>query len=79
MRPSVRRIEEQYQDRIDFHVLNIDDYSTNELADRYQVFGVPTIVLLDAEGRTFKILLGYQTEKQLTAAVEELLKGEGHL
>jgi thioredoxin-related protein len=74
MRPSVRRIEEIYQDRIDFHVLNVDELSSRPLMEQYQVQGIPLIVLLDAEGKVFNTLLGYQTEEQLTAQVEALLK-----
>jgi thioredoxin-related protein len=73
MRPSVRRIEETYQDQIDFHVLNVDDLSTQPLLDQYQVQGIPTIVLLNAQGEVVNILLGYQTEDQLVAQVEALL------
>jgi len=74
MRPSVRRLEEEYQDQIDFHVLNIDDLSSLELMQKYQIAGIPTIVLLDAEGHVFRQLLGYLTEEELITAVEELLQ-----
>ncbi len=73
MRPSVRRIEESYQDRMDFHILNVDNYSTTPLANKYRVTGIPMIVLLDAQGEIFRTIIGYQTEAQLTAAVEDLL------
>jgi thiol-disulfide isomerase/thioredoxin len=76
MRPSVIRIEEQYQDRIDFHILNVDDVSTHDLAARYEVLAIPTVVLLDSEGQTVKIMVGYQTEDQLAAAVDDLLKAD---
>lgn len=74
MRPSVRRIEEIYQDEIDFHVLNVDELATRPLLEQYQVQAIPTIVLLDAEGKVFRVLLGYMTEEQLTAQVEALLE-----
>lgn len=73
MRSSVRRLEETYQDRIDFHILNVDQRSTFDLAAKYQVRGIPMIVLLDAHGDVYKTLFGYQTESQLTTAVEALL------
>jgi len=77
MRPSVRRIEETYQNRINFHILNVDNYSTTPLANKYQVYGIPMIVLLDAQGDVFQTMIGYQTEAQLTAAVENLLATHG--
>jgi thioredoxin-like negative regulator of GroEL len=75
MRPSVRRLEEEYGDRIDFDVLNVDQASTNALAAQYNVTGIPMIVLLDAQGQTVKTLIGFQTDDQLDAAVALLLDG----
>jgi len=76
MRPSVRRVEEAYGDRVDFHILNIDEYSTNYLAEKYQVRGIPMIVLLDAQGKLVTTLFGYQEEAQLVAAIKALLVPE---
>jgi len=73
MRASVRRLEAQYQDRIDFHVFDIDQPAAHELAERYGVAGIPAIVLLDAKGNMVKSLSGHQTEDQLTTAIEGLL------
>jgi thioredoxin-related protein len=73
MRPSVRRLEETYSDRVDFHTLNVDNYSTTPLANQYQVIGIPMIVLLDADGEIFETYLGYMDEDALIAAVEALL------
>ncbi len=76
MRPSVRRLEETYKDRVDFHVLNIDYLSNRDLANKYRAVGIPMIVLLDSEGDIFQTLFGYQTEEDLIAAVEALLANE---
>ena len=62
MRPFVQRIEEVYEGQIDFHILNVDHLSTHDLATKYQVTGIPFIVLLDARGEVFETLFGYQTE-----------------
>lgn len=76
MRPSVRRIEETYQDRVDFHILNVDHPSTTPLATRYRIPGIPTLVLLDSHGDVFEMAVGYLTEEDLIAAVERLLQHE---
>ncbi len=73
MRPSVRRLEERYSSQVDFHLLNVDDPSTTALAQRYRVSGIPTIVLLHADGSTATILFGYQDERTLEEAIEALL------
>lgn len=73
MRSSVERMQEQYGDQVDFHILNTDQLSTQDLAVKYQVRGIPLIVLLDTEGQEVRRLLGYQTEDQLIEALEGLL------
>ncbi len=73
MRPSVRRLEETYHDRVDFHILNVDRLATAPLAATYNVSGIPMIVLLDAQGEVFQRYLGYMSEAELIAAVEALL------
>jgi thioredoxin-related protein len=73
MRPSVRRLQEQYADQIDFYELNIDASSTIDLAREYRVSGIPLIVLLDPQGNTVQRLEGFQTDDMLDAAIEDLL------
>ncbi|GAB4407888.1 MAG: hypothetical protein Kow00106_00850 [Anaerolineae bacterium] len=73
MRPSVRRLEEQYQDRVDFHILSVDRPSSQPLVQQYQAHAIPLIILLDADGHLVRRLSGYQTEEQLVAAIEALL------
>ncbi len=75
MRPSVRRLEEAYADRVTFHILNADLLSTRDLAYRYQVSAIPLIVLLDSDGTLVERLVGFQTEEQLQAALDRLLAG----
>jgi len=73
MRPSVRRVEEQYRDRVDFHILSVDRASSQALVRQYQAYAIPLIILLDADGHLVRRLSGYQTEEQLVAALEALL------
>jgi thioredoxin-related protein len=69
----VRRLETKYQDRVDFHVFDIDQPPVHDLAIRYGVAGIPTIVLLGANGSVFRLMPGDQSEDQLAAAIEDLL------
>ncbi len=75
MRPSVRRLEEVYSGRVDFHILNVDLISTRNLALQYGVSAIPHIVLLDADGAVVQELLGFQSEDRLQAALERLIGG----
>ncbi len=73
MRPSVRWLEENYHDRVDFHWLNFDNLSNAALIERYRVTAVPTVVLLDADGRLVQKYVGYMNKAQLIQIVEALL------
>ena len=73
MRPSVRWLEENYHDRIDFHWLNFDDPGNAALIEQYRVTGVPTVVLLDADGNLVQKYVGYMDKEQLIQIVEDLL------
>ncbi|MFC1959074.1 thioredoxin domain-containing protein [Chloroflexota bacterium] len=75
MRPSVRRLEEQYAGLIDFHILNVDHLSTRDLAFKYNVSAIPNIVLLDAAGNQVQQVMGFQSEEELRASLERLLAG----
>ncbi|NDJ79286.1 MAG: hypothetical protein GYB65_23795 [Chloroflexi bacterium] len=73
MRSSVDRMQEEYAEQVDFHILNVDRVSTRDLAEEFEVAGIPLIVLLDSEGDPVMRLLGYHTEDQLRDALDELL------
>ena len=73
MRSSVRRLQETYADRVDFHILNVDHFSTSELARQYGVSAIPNIVLLDSQGNFVQQFVGFQTEQDLINVVERLI------
>jgi thiol-disulfide isomerase/thioredoxin len=48
---------------------------TVELAEQYQVLGLPTAYLIDGEGRIVEAFLGPKPRKVLTERIRELLEG----
>ncbi len=73
MLPALLRLEQRYQDRVDFHILNVDYAANRALVHKYKAYGIPLTVLLDAEGHLVKSISGHQDEAVLIAAVEWLL------
>ena len=73
MLPTVLRLEQRYQDRVDFHILNVDSAANRALVHKYKAYGIPLTVLLDAEGHLVKSISGHQDEAALIAALEWLL------
>ncbi len=73
MRPSVRWLEEEYGDRVDFQRLNFDDLSNAALIEQYHINAVPTVVVLDANGHLVHKYVGGMSKEQLITIVENLL------
>jgi thiol-disulfide isomerase/thioredoxin len=73
MLPSVRQLEQQYKDRVDFHILNVDHAANRAIVYKYRAYGIPLTVLLDAKGLVVRRIRGHQDEAALTAALEWLL------
>lgn len=51
-------------------------YNNDDLAKAWNVEGIPTMILLDKQGKVSKVFVGFDPslEKQLSAAIEPLLK-----
>ncbi len=76
MRPIIRHLEDDYGLLVDFYWLNVDESANRELITQYQVRFVPTIILLDEDGRVADLFVGYTPEEILRRSLERLLPEE---
>jgi len=67
-------IEKQYKGQVKFIRVDMDAEAGKELAGKYYIFGHPTIVLYNEEGKEVNRLTGYHSAESLTKALDELLK-----
>lgn len=49
--------------------VKIDSDSNPELSSQYEVYGLPTIIIMDSEGAEIKKLIGYQSPDQLLSSI----------
>lgn len=73
MKPTFRQMKKLYGDQLNFWDIDIDNPGARALDRKYRVEYIPLMVLLDKDGKTFRILEGYQTRAQLESAILELL------
>jgi thiol-disulfide isomerase/thioredoxin len=74
MKPALKRIEQKYGEQVTFWEIDIDNIGSTRLVRQYRVLFIPYLVLLDADGKVFEILEGEQSERQLDAAIQRLLR-----
>lgn len=74
MKPAIKRIEQKYAEEVTFWEIDIDNIGSTRLVRQYRVQFIPYLVLLDADGKVFEILEGEQSERQLDAAIQRLLR-----
>ena len=69
--PALHRLVEHYG--ADISIEEVDAPTSPELTQRYQVFTVPTTVVLDATGRAHAINYGFANTQLLLEQVDEVL------
>ena len=75
MAPTVSRLEDEYQDRVDF--LMYDSAGLDEATcQKYKYLAVPQFVIVGHDGRIVVMRLGYQTYETLKADIESVLAGQ---
>lgn len=72
MAPIITEIEKKYEGKIVIEKVDIDQ--NRELAQQYEITGVPTLVFLDTLGNETNRLVGFQNAEALTSAIDTAIK-----
>ena len=70
MAPIYEKLASKYLKKINFTVIEVDKFS--ELADKYQIQGVPTFIFF-RDGKNINQIIGAVSEKEFEEAVKQLL------
>lgn len=68
--PIMEELEKKYAGRIEIKKIDVD--RNMELANRYNIMVVPTIVL-EKDGREVRRWLGVTSKEELSSAIDEIL------
>jgi thioredoxin 1 len=72
MLPVVAKIEEKYKEKEGAKVLKVDIDQAKEVAERYNIMGVPTFMVFK-DGKNIEEVSGVQSEEALIELIEKNL------
>lgn len=70
MKPIFVKLEHEYAGRADFRSLDVDDESTLELKEKYQISAIPTFIFLNSKGEEVSRIVGMVDESELRESIE---------
>ena len=70
--PAIERLSEDYKGRIRFVKINVDEEP--DLAERYQIMGIPTILIFK-DGRPVDRIVGAASKDYFKRHIEDILGG----
>lgn len=76
MAKDMGTLKQQYADKINFVMLNVDNNKWLPEIERYRVDGIPHFVFLDRDGKAIAQALGEQPKSIMAANLEALVGGQ---
>lgn len=73
LKPTLSMLENKYRGKVQFIPVDIDADSNQQLVNRAGVSAVPTLVIVDKQGRPVKRFVGADEAKQLDPAIGTIL------
>ncbi|XP_020217396.1 thioredoxin-like protein HCF164, chloroplastic [Cajanus cajan] len=74
--PDVYKVEQQYKDRVNFVMLNVDNTKWEQELDEFGVEGIPHFAFLDREGNEEGNVVGRLPRQYLLENVDALASGQ---
>lgn len=74
--PDVYKVEQQYKDRVNFVMLNVDNTKWEQELDEFGVEGIPHFAFLDKDGNEEGNVVGRLPKQYLLENVDALAKGK---
>lgn len=73
MKPTVSRLEHEFEGRVEYRPVNIDAPDAAETKRKYKFIGQPQFVILNAQGEVVVSRNGFQAYETLKADIEAVL------
>ncbi|GAB2293846.1 hypothetical protein Dimus_028057 [Dionaea muscipula] len=77
--PDVYRVEQEYRDRVNFVMLNVDNTKWEQELDEFGVEGIPHFAFLDKDGNEEGNIVGRLPRQYFLANVDALARGEASI
>jgi thiol-disulfide isomerase/thioredoxin len=72
MKPTVSRLEKEFEGKVDFQAKNVDE-QTKETFEKYKFIGQPQFVIVNSKGDIIVSRNGMQKYEDLKADLEKVL------
>lgn len=73
LQPVLNTLRTKYKGKIDVKFYDVNNTATGaQLANKYNVSTIPTLIFLDKNGNVVKRMVGYQSQSQLESAFKSL-------
>ena len=73
MKPAVSRLEEEFKDRVEFRMINVDASDSFEAKQQYRFIGQPQFVVVKSNGEVLVSRNGYQELERLRSDLNRAL------
>ncbi|EOY01061.1 Thioredoxin superfamily protein isoform 2 [Theobroma cacao] len=74
--PDIYKVEQEYRDRVNFVMLNVDNTKWEQELDEFGVEGIPHFAFLDKDGNEEGNVVGRLPRKYFVENVDALARGE---
>ena len=68
MKPVLEEVEKEHPE-VEFKAINVDE--NQELAEKYGVMSIPTLIVVDDEDKIREILVGMKTKAEIEKALSK--------
>ena len=72
MAPKVSALKDEYEEKINFVFLNVDNQKWNNYMEKFEVNGIPQVNLFDSKGNLKSTFIGKQEELTIRDSVDQL-------
>ncbi len=73
MKPIVDEVMAEYEDRVEFRILDVDQSETDEESKKFALTAIPTFIFFDQSGTQIDQVIGALTKAEFRTKIENLL------
>lgn len=75
--PTVEALKEEYADKLDIRVFNVDENSeAGQVFQSLNGYAVPTFFFIDKDGHISNTMLGFAGDEQLRGSVKQFVEAQ---
>jgi thioredoxin-like negative regulator of GroEL len=74
-KPIAKRVAAHYSSCVETKFVDVDTLAGNELANKLRVNAVPSVIVVDANGRAVARMIGYTNQPRLVQAYNKAIVG----